>query len=86
MEECENLCDHLTIMAKGRMRCIGTPQHLKLRFAQGFSIFIKTHETANEEIDTNFLKENIHKVFGREYCNLKDEHKVNFHKLSINLT
>lgn len=29
MEECEALCDRLTIMVNGRLTCIGSPQHLK---------------------------------------------------------
>ncbi|GFR40553.1 hypothetical protein Agub_g1128 [Astrephomene gubernaculifera] len=35
MEECEALCGRLTIMAGGRLRCLGTPQHLKGRFGGG---------------------------------------------------
>jgi ABC-type multidrug transport system ATPase subunit len=29
MEECEALCNRLTIMVNGRLTCIGSPQHLK---------------------------------------------------------
>ncbi|KXZ53111.1 hypothetical protein GPECTOR_7g1001 [Gonium pectorale] len=35
MEECEALCGRLTIMAAGRLRCLGSPQHLKGRFGGG---------------------------------------------------
>lgn len=35
MEECEALCTRLAIMATGRMRCLGSVQHLKSRFGQG---------------------------------------------------
>ena len=35
MEECEALCTRLGIMAAGRLRCLGTVQHLKNRFGAG---------------------------------------------------
>lgn len=35
MEECEALASRLTIMTAGRLRCLGTVQHLKSRFGQG---------------------------------------------------
>lgn len=78
MEECENLCDRLTIMSKGRMKCIGTAQHLKQRYAQGFSILIKTRDlpAREEENSISVLKQNMENAFGRDYCILKDEHKV----------
>ena len=41
MEECEALCTRLCIMVKGRMVCLGSPQHLKSKFAQGYTIEIK---------------------------------------------
>ncbi|XP_059047228.1 phospholipid-transporting ATPase ABCA1-like [Achroia grisella] len=41
MEECEALCSRLTIMVAGGFRCIGTPQHLKNKFSQGFTLTIK---------------------------------------------
>lgn len=34
MEECEALCDRLTIMVNGRFRCLGSTQHLKNRSVQ----------------------------------------------------
>lgn len=80
MEECENLCDRLTIMSKGRMKCIGTAQHLKQRYAQGFSILIKTRERPAEEEERliGVLKNNMNELFGQQFCVLKDEHKVSF--------
>ena len=29
MEECEFLCTRLAIMAKGKLRCLGSPDHIK---------------------------------------------------------
>lgn len=38
MEECEAVCDRLGIMVGGRLRCVGTSQHLKEVFGGGYSI------------------------------------------------
>ena len=38
MGEADLLCDRIGIMVKGTMRCIGTPQELKERYAAGYEI------------------------------------------------
>ncbi|CAN0324899.1 unnamed protein product, partial [Hapterophycus canaliculatus] len=38
MEECEALCQRIGIMVGGRLRCLGTSQHLKTRFGKGFQL------------------------------------------------
>jgi ABC-type multidrug transport system ATPase subunit len=38
MEECEALCTRLTIMVNGKLQCLGSPQHLKDRFGNGYMI------------------------------------------------
>ena len=38
MGEADLLCDRVGIMVKGTMRCIGTPQELKERYAAGYEI------------------------------------------------
>lgn len=86
MEECENLCDRLTIMTGGQMKCIGTAQHLKQRYAQGFSILIKTCEVPDEEVALLALKRHMCRIFGDEFCNLKDEHKVGFRRYLLIFT
>uniref|UniRef100_A0A2I3REE5 ATP binding cassette subfamily A member 7 n=1 Tax=Pan troglodytes TaxID=9598 RepID=A0A2I3REE5_PANTR len=41
MEECEVLCSRLAIMVNGRFRCLGSPQHLKGRFAAGHTLTLR---------------------------------------------
>ncbi|XP_053684912.1 phospholipid-transporting ATPase ABCA3-like [Sabethes cyaneus] len=41
MEECEALCTRLAIMVNGEFKCIGSTQHLKNKFSQGFVLIIK---------------------------------------------
>jgi ATP-binding cassette, subfamily A (ABC1), member 3 len=38
MDECEALCPRMGIMANGRLRCIGSAQHLKNKFGKGLQI------------------------------------------------
>ncbi|XP_067415194.1 phospholipid-transporting ATPase ABCA7 [Emydura macquarii macquarii] len=41
MEECEALCTRMAIMVNGRFRCLGSVQHLKNRFGDGYSINLR---------------------------------------------
>ncbi|XP_046356672.2 phospholipid-transporting ATPase ABCA3-like [Haliotis rufescens] len=47
MEECDALCTRIAIMVNGRFVCLGTPQHLKTKFGQGYTLIarMKTVET-----------------------------------------
>eukprot|EP01038_Epipyxis_sp_PR26KG_P005748 gene5748-7937_t len=42
MEEAEALCTRIGVMVNGRLRCLGSSQHLKERFGDGFEVNIKT--------------------------------------------
>ena len=41
MEECEALCTLIAIQVNGTFRCLGSPQHLKSKFGQGFTLIAK---------------------------------------------
>uniref|UniRef100_A0A4X2KJM6 ATP binding cassette subfamily A member 7 n=1 Tax=Vombatus ursinus TaxID=29139 RepID=A0A4X2KJM6_VOMUR len=41
MEECEALCTRLAIMVNGRFRCLGSAQHLKNRFGEGYTVSLR---------------------------------------------
>ncbi|XP_048742335.2 phospholipid-transporting ATPase ABCA3-like isoform X2 [Ostrea edulis] len=41
MEECDALCTKIVIMVNGKFVCFGSPQHLKNRFAQGYTLIVK---------------------------------------------
>ncbi len=50
MEECEALCTRLAIMVNGQFKCLGSVQHLKHRFGQGYTVLAKAQhgETINK--------------------------------------
>ena len=76
MEECEALCTRLAIMVNGRLKCLGSPQHLKNKFGQGYTLIARVSRDAP---DTRPFKEFIHEWFPGSV--LKDEHQgmVHYH-------
>ncbi len=42
MEEAEALCTRIGVMVNGRLCCLGSGQHLKHRFGNGFEVNIRT--------------------------------------------
>lgn len=51
MEECEALCPRICIMAGGRMKCLGSAQHLKNRFGKGYQIELKVKQPGQSDSD-----------------------------------
>ncbi|CAM9183085.1 unnamed protein product [Sphacelaria rigidula] len=47
MEEAESLCNNIGIMVNGRLRCLGSTQHLKHRFGKGFEADMKLHKPSS---------------------------------------
>merc|ERR1712227_1155027 len=41
MEECETLCGRVAIMVNGGFQCIGTSQHLKSKYGEGYIVSVK---------------------------------------------
>jgi len=73
MDECEALCNRLTIMVGGLLKCIGNIQYLKNRYGQGFTIMVKLRNIENFNVSE--LKTDIESRFAPD-ISLKDEHTV----------
>ena len=41
MEECEALCNRIGIMVGGQFKCLGSLQHLKNRFSEGYTVDVR---------------------------------------------
>lgn len=50
-EEAEALCTRIGIMVDGRLKCLGTPQHLKSRFGEGWELDIRLHVPAPAAVE-----------------------------------
>lgn len=57
MEECEALCSRLTVMVRGALRCLGSLQHLKNKFSQGYTIMTKCESANNSETDLDMINQ-----------------------------
>ncbi|XP_028043813.1 ATP-binding cassette sub-family A member 1 isoform X2 [Bombyx mandarina] len=66
MEECEALCSKLTVMVNGRLCCLGSLQHLKSKFSQGYTIVIKCRSGTDRDSDITridqYMKKNFNEV------------------------
>lgn len=48
MEECEALCTRIAIMVNGQFKCLGSSQHLKSKFGQGYTLIAKVRASPAE--------------------------------------
>ncbi len=87
MEECENLCTRLAIMVDDKFKCMGSVQHLKTKFGDGYTLTVKIKETGDQENSTNnkyinlILNELRLKVSGK--CQLKERHFNNVFQFEL---
>ncbi|KAG3110434.1 hypothetical protein PI124_g8957 [Phytophthora idaei] len=58
MEECEALCSRVRIMVGGRLRCLGSVQHLKSRFGDGLVFGVTLDMRSANELE-NLLQNNF---------------------------
>jgi ATP-binding cassette subfamily A (ABC1) protein 1 len=56
MEECEALCTRLAIMVNGQFKCLGSTQHIKTKYGNGYVVQIKCSADNNEELEEYFLR------------------------------
>lgn len=50
MEECQALCNRVGILVSGRLQCLGSTQHLKSKFGQGYSVDVRLMEVSETTI------------------------------------
>ncbi|XP_020558036.1 ATP-binding cassette sub-family A member 1 isoform X1 [Oryzias latipes] len=48
MEECEALCTRMAIMVNGQFQCLGSVQHLKNRFGDGYTVILRLADTKSD--------------------------------------
>ncbi|CAK7303304.1 Phospholipid-transporting ATPase ABCA3 [Vulpes lagopus] len=56
MEECDALCTRLAIMVKGKFMCLGSPQHLKNKFGNVYTLKAKFKRDTDEKTLEDFKK------------------------------
>ena len=53
LEEADALCDSIGIMVNGELKCLGSAQHLKSKYGQGY--FMELHTFDSQEYRTKYL-------------------------------
>ncbi|KAK9882111.1 hypothetical protein WA026_018953 [Henosepilachna vigintioctopunctata] len=83
MEECEALCTRLAIMVNGNFQCLGSTQHLKSRFAEGFSITLKIRKGENNgvltQVDTTAIESFMTSKFPHSELREKHQELLNYY-------
>ncbi|KAH8940363.1 hypothetical protein BDL97_15G085100 [Sphagnum fallax] len=81
MEEADILGDRVAIMARGKLRCIGTPIRLKTRFGAGYVVNVSVR-SGNSTRDPAQLAEEeqqrskVKQFFKEEFFRLLEDHKA----------
>uniref|UniRef100_A0A131Y9J2 ATP-binding cassette, subfamily A (ABC1), member 3 n=1 Tax=Rhipicephalus appendiculatus TaxID=34631 RepID=A0A131Y9J2_RHIAP len=79
MEECEALCQRISIMVNGSFRCLGSTQHLKSKFGDGFTVIVKMgqEQAASSNAVSTISNAMLAKFPGN--CVLRDSHQALLH-------
>ncbi|ORX80834.1 hypothetical protein BCR32DRAFT_268653 [Anaeromyces robustus] len=69
MEEAELLCNRLAIIVNGKLRCIGTPEHLKMKYGKSYILDVNTDDIERFHQDIVIGK----KLFGNHIYHREDK-------------
>uniref|UniRef100_A0A4W4HDR5 ATP-binding cassette sub-family A member 2 n=1 Tax=Electrophorus electricus TaxID=8005 RepID=A0A4W4HDR5_ELEEL len=83
MEECEALCTRLGIMVNGRFKCLGSIQHLKNRFGDGYMITVRTKTTASVKEVIRFFSRNFPEAVLKERHHTKIQYQLKSERISL---
>uniref|UniRef100_A0A8C5QFN3 ATP-binding cassette sub-family A member 2 n=1 Tax=Leptobrachium leishanense TaxID=445787 RepID=A0A8C5QFN3_9ANUR len=83
MEECEALCTRLAIMVNGRLKCLGSIQHLKNRFGDGYMITVRTKSSSNLKEVVRFFNRNFPEAVLKERHHTKIQYQLKSEQVSL---
>ncbi|XP_028269247.1 ATP-binding cassette sub-family A member 2 isoform X3 [Parambassis ranga] len=83
MEECEALCTRLGIMVNGRFKCLGSIQHLKNRFGDGYMITVRTKSSSNVKEVIRFFNRNFPEAVLKERHHTKVQYQLKSERISL---
>lgn len=52
MEEADILCDRISILSSGKLKCLGTPLHLKNKFGFGYRLYVCAEKGLADSVQT----------------------------------
>ncbi|KAJ8285694.1 hypothetical protein GJAV_G00029870 [Gymnothorax javanicus] len=83
MEECEALCTRLGIMVNGRFKCLGSIQHLKNRFGDGYMITVRTKTSGSVKEVVRFFNRNFPEAVLKERHHTKVQYQLKSERISL---
>ncbi|MBN3299367.1 ABCA2 protein, partial [Amia calva] len=83
MEECEALCTRLGIMVNGRFKCLGSIQHLKNRFGDGYMITVRTRSSSSVKEVVRFFNRNFPEAILKECHHTKVQFQLKCASVSL---
>uniref|UniRef100_A0A3Q0S7A0 ATP-binding cassette sub-family A member 2 n=1 Tax=Amphilophus citrinellus TaxID=61819 RepID=A0A3Q0S7A0_AMPCI len=83
MEECEALCTRLGIMVNGRFKCLGSIQHLKNRFGDGYMITVRTKSSSSVKEVVRFFNRNFPEAVLKERHHTKVQYQLKSEHISL---
>uniref|UniRef100_A0A8C4WL01 ATP-binding cassette sub-family A member 2 n=1 Tax=Gopherus evgoodei TaxID=1825980 RepID=A0A8C4WL01_9SAUR len=83
MEECEALCTRLAIMVNGRLKCLGSIQHLKNRFGDGYMITVRTKSSLSVKEVVRFFNRNFPEAILKERHHTKVQYQLKSEQISL---
>uniref|UniRef100_A0A7N8X2T3 ATP-binding cassette sub-family A member 2 n=1 Tax=Mastacembelus armatus TaxID=205130 RepID=A0A7N8X2T3_9TELE len=83
MEECEALCTRLGIMVNGRFKCLGSIQHLKNRFGDGYMITVRTKSSSNVKEVVRFFNRNFPEAVLKEHHHTKVQYQLKSERIPL---
>ncbi|XP_060119700.1 phospholipid-transporting ATPase ABCA1-like [Heteronotia binoei] len=84
MEECEALCTRMAIMVSGCFRCLGSVQHLKNRFGEGYTIMLRVSGTKPDFRPLEkFMKDSFPSIVLKEKHYSTLQYQLPFHDCSL---
>uniref|UniRef100_A0A2K6FXD3 ATP-binding cassette sub-family A member 2 n=1 Tax=Propithecus coquereli TaxID=379532 RepID=A0A2K6FXD3_PROCO len=81
--ECEALCTRLAIMVNGRLRCLGSIQHLKNRFGDGYMITVRTKSSQSVKDVVRFFNRNFPEAVLKERHHTKVQYQLKSEHISL---
>uniref|UniRef100_A0A8C7HAF4 ATP-binding cassette sub-family A member 2 n=1 Tax=Oncorhynchus kisutch TaxID=8019 RepID=A0A8C7HAF4_ONCKI len=82
-QTCTALCTRLGIMVNGRFKCLGSIQHLKNRFGDGYMITVRTRTSSNVKEVVRFFNRNFPEAVLKERHHTKVQFQLKSDRISL---
>ncbi|CAI5723062.1 unnamed protein product [Hyaloperonospora brassicae] len=74
MEECEALCTRVGILVNGKLKCLGSVEHLKQKFGRGYIVEVKLQQPHASVLAS--LQQDVHRLLGGNSPGISRHHVV----------